>query len=132
VPYPNIYALHHIPPGGGKVVLAGPLQDWYEEDLKRTRVFAFVTQDPTRDRAIPQSIRDDEPSKTATARGDLEFGAEDHVWTLEAVSVGDGPAFEPGWAFVTAVAVNFNKHGQLQTYSWSRWSYLSEAEVELT
>jgi hypothetical protein len=131
VPYPNIYALHHIGDGGGSVVLAGPLQDWYEEDLKRTRVFAFVTQDPTLDRTTPTSIHDDEPFHTATAQGDLEFGVDDHVWTLEATAVGDGPTFRPGWAFVTAVAVNFNKHGQLQTYSWSRWSYLTDEEVEL-
>ena len=129
--YPNINSLLHISAGGAKITMAGRLSGWTEEDLEKTRVYAYVTQTPTSDRKEPPTAVEAPPTHTATARGDEDFDHGASHWAIEAVTFGDDLVFKEGWAWATAVGVNFTAHGQLTTYNWSRWVYLTADPVEL-
>jgi hypothetical protein len=50
-------------------------------------------------------------------------------WEIPVVIHGDSPTFIKGWAWATAVGVNFTKDGQLTTYTWSRWVFLTDKPV---
>jgi hypothetical protein len=129
--YPNIFALLRLSEDRKTVTVAGPLKDLVPSPDEPATVFAVVTQVPGADRVVPTSLTDPEPTHEARAWGQSFYGRSGSVWELS-LTAADDRAFEPGWAFVQAAAVTFSDAGQLVTYSWSRWSYLSDAEGEVS
>ncbi len=129
--YPNIFALLRLSEDRKTVTVSGPLKDLVPSPDAPATVFAVVTQVPGADRVVPTSRTDPEPTHEARAWGQSFYGRSGAVWELSLTAADDG-AFESGWAFVQAAAVTFSDAGQLVTYSWSRWSYLSDAEGELS
>jgi hypothetical protein len=127
VAYPNIHAAFKLESGGTKVRLTGPLV-WSDLDIEKSKVIAFVTQNPTEERARPAALDAPTPGHTAIARGEKEFEKGASEWWVDAELHGETP-FEDTWAWATAVSINMTKDGQFTTYTWSRWVFLTSGDL---
>jgi hypothetical protein len=124
VPYPNIFALHELSEELTTVTVAGPLEDIEPKPDAKATVFAVVTQVPGEDRTPPTELKAAEPLKAARAWGQSFYPVSGAYWHLDLTGA-DERKFAEGWAFVQAAVVTFSPAGQLVTYTWSRWSYLT-------
>ncbi|HYX83504.1 MAG TPA: hypothetical protein VE777_00910 [Gaiellales bacterium] len=140
MPYPRFHPRLNISNDGTRLRAAGPLPipDYQTEEV---RVFGVVTQEPAgcmpkrrddckgddEDRVPPAATCHGEATRKGADLQAAENG-EPGTWFFEADVVG-GASFRRGWARGTAIALVFQRDGDIVTYSWSAWVWL-EPEVE--
>jgi hypothetical protein len=130
MPVSNFHRVLTISEGGRRLTASGPLPA-PDDDTEEIRVFAVVTQQPDQGKPEPA---DDRTPFAVTCHGEatrnaaeLRAAAEanERTWFFERETVFG--AFREGWARGTAIALEFQHDGDVETYSWSAWVWLETA-----
>jgi hypothetical protein len=103
----------------------GPIGSLGDDEPRTIVVYGVVTQKP--EDADPP--KEDEEPKAATASNyvalEVRPGLVPLKWSFDAKVVDEDTPFKAGWARGSAYAVVTESNGDIETYTWSEWVWLT-------
>ena len=129
-PHSNFNRVLTISKAGDRVTASGTLR-LPDDDTEEIHVFGVVTQEPLESKPAADrtpfavTCRGNVKVERAELRDAAEGGQVN--WSFCADAVAD--TFRLGWARGTAIALEFEKNGDIETYSWSAWVWLEPETV---
>jgi hypothetical protein len=132
MPVSNFNRILNASADGRTLAACGPLPD-PDTDVHSVRVFAVVTQSPVC--GEPQPGDTDDPI-AVTCRGEVHLSKAEWQsaaamsggaqWSFQADTVGP-LQFKQGWARGSAIALEAKANGDIETYSWSAWVWITRS-----